>query len=921
MDSNPDEKQFAMAPVIISLLTASAEEVFGMVPLCRKDGYKSYSESKGISFEDAETQVLNSSRVKPDKRNAIQNAVNKYYKNMSAALEGAHEELLEREAKNHQAYVNTGTVSDELKTIYDATKAVHNELLSNVTAISKLFGYEMPALREVENATRITETISIVNGRIVADESEMDPVWDDAETKAFYEDLPGLESVPSQLFTEECQVKEVNSAQDSPAPQEQQQQQGFEMKAVSSEQRRNALNDTHATRMEDIVEKLQCCENKEVVDHVAEEFCYLNNKKNRQTLVYRIFEYGCADNGFIPYFSRLIAILSLRMKAFAELVVERVREDFMRYSKMHEQIACSVERVSNALFIGELTKFRVCPNDVTFECLAMCLEGLSGKDINYRKIEILCTLLESCGRFLYRTPQTTHRTEIFLESLWKHKKACIMDPQMETLLENAYYFCRPPETKKKPPRDPVREYIRYLIFSKLSGETYPFVARKLLKVSWATEEQYIIKTLLKYYKSVFSNSINVVKLVTSLKTKRPGFGVRFLDALMEEIISALEAPTPSANQRRIAHIKLFADLYRFSVVTTQTVFDLLYLLIIPFGRAEDPSDCFKVRLICIILETCGVFFGKGLPAKKLDRYLLHFQRYLLTRTEIPPDVIFAIDDCFDLIRPGYNRLVTNESINAEIQRMEEEGRLLPHNVVPALDETDSDLIEKSLAEVVDDDLDDDDDDDDEEVDDDEDDDVDSDDDDDDDSDSDDSDDDDDDDDDSDDSDDSDSDSDNNEDEDEEIDEITKKEQEEMERRRKEDEEFDKEFEAAVSASIKSSSKTGFKRNQLDIAVPFNASSNKNDAINYDPNTTRISLLVKRGKKQGTKEIMVDSSSTLAKVSTEALETGKREREEVKAKVQGAVINQAYDELEKDAEKEGKWHLGAHINRKIIIKKK
>lgn len=928
-DSNPDEKQFAMASIIISLSTASAEEVFGIIPPCRKEAYKNYSESKGIPLEEVESQVLNSTRVKPEGRSAIQNAARRYYDKMATALEAAHEELLEREAKNNQVYINTGTLSDELNAIYNNIKSVRNEILSNITALSELFGYEIPKLREAENVTRVSETISIFDGRIIADENEIDPIWDDAETKAFYEDLPGLESVPSQLFSENCQMKEANSA-DIPAQIQEPSSHAVEIKAVSSEQRRNALIAPHAARIEEVIEKLQYCENKEIVDHVAEEFCYLNSKKNRQTLLERIFEYGYADNGLIPYFSRLIAILSIKMKTFSEMVVERIKEEFMYYSKKHEQLACSVERVSNAFFLGELTKFRVCPSEVTFECLNDCLEGLSGKDINYRKIEILCNLLENCGRFLYRTPQTTHRTELFLDSLWKHKKAHTMDPQTEALLENAYYFCRPPESKQKPPRDHVREYIRYLIFSKLSRDTCPFVMRKLLKVSWEKEEQYIIKTLLKYYKSVFSNAINVAMLVTSLKSKRPGFDVKFLDALMEEIISAMEAPNPSANQRRIAHIKLLAELYRFSVVTTQTVFDMLYLLIIPFGPVEDTSNCFKVRLVCILLETCGVYFTKGLPAKKLDRYLLYFQRYLLTRTEIPPDVIFDIDDCFDIIRPGYNRLVTFESINAELQRMEEEGRLLPHNVISALDECDNNVIESNFAETVNVDDDDEDDDNDDKVgkdggdDDDDDDDDSSDDDDDDDDDSDDdsdTDDDDDDDDSSDDDSDSDDDDedDDEEDDEDEIDEITKKEREEMERKRKEDEAFDKEFEAALAASLKGSNKVGFKKNQLDIAVPFNASKDVN--VNDDPNSTRISLLVKRGKKQVTKEITVDKNSTLARTSTEALETGKREREEVKAKVQGAIINQTYDELEKEAEKKGEYHLGAYIHKKMIIKKK
>ena len=939
LDMTPGEKRFTLAPIIISMATGSAEEVFGIIPPCREEAYKRYEDAKGVAAGVIERQVLGASRVKPDMRKAITSVAREYYNAMKGALLDIHEELLAREARNHQAYMNTGTISSELSEAYEAIKAAHDKLLGNTTALAKLFGYNVPELREAENVTRITDAISIVNGRIIADENEVDPVWDDPETKAFYENLPGLESVPEQLFTDNCQMKEVTSSPTtSPASDPDHSSQlppiptitsSSAATTVSSEQRRNALSAAHAGRMEEIVEKLLCCENKEVVDKVAEEFCYLNSRKNRATLVDKMFEYGYEDNGLIPYFGRLIAILALRMKGFGEQIVGRVREEFLYYTQCHEQVECSAARLSNAFFLAELTKFKVCPSDVTFECLNACIDGFAKVGYNMRKAEVLCSLLENCGRFLYRTPQTQHRTDIFLDTLWSLKNVRSLDPQLEVLIENACYFCRPPARPQRPPRDPVREYIRYLIFSKLSRETCPFVVRKLLKVSWAHEEAYIIKTLLKYYKSVFSNAASVAALIAALKAKRPNFDVKLLDALMEEIVSGLEAPDTSANQRRIAHMKLFAELYRYSVVSTQTVFDTLYLLLLPIGGApDDRSNCFKVRLICVLLESCGVFFTKGTPAKKLDRYLLFFQRYLLTRSEIPPDVIFTIDDCLDLIRPGYNRLVTVESINAELRRMEEDGSLLPRTVLASSPAptplTDNDEDEEEEEEEggkgidgenggdEDEDEDDDDDDDDSDSDSDseeeeeDDDDSDS---------------------------DSDSEGDDDDDDDEEeddedddgVDEIAKKEEEERERKRKEDEEFDKEFEVAKNASFKGTSKVGYKKNQLDIAIPF-GTSNSSKASNTagsgeGPDMTHFSLLVRRGKKQVVKDIAVDSSSTLAKTSTEAFEAGKREREEVKAKVKGAVMNQIYDELEKDAESRGTRHLGAYVHKKFVVKKK
>ena len=36
---------------------------------------------------------------------------------------------------------------------------------------------------------------------------------------------------------------------------------------------------------------------------------------------------------------------------------------------------------------------------------------------------------------------------------------------------------------------------------------------------------------------------------------------------------------------------------------------------------------YRLRLVCVILDTCGQYFTSGSTKKKLDYYLLYFQRY------------------------------------------------------------------------------------------------------------------------------------------------------------------------------------------------------------------------------------------------------------------------------------------------------
>ena len=68
-----------------------------------------------------------------------------------------------------------------------------------------------------------------------------------------------------------------------------------------------------------------------------------------------------------------------------------------------------------------------------------------------------------------------------------------------TLVENAYYQCKPPERSavKRKKRAPQQEYIRHLLFTKLTRNTVEKVLRQLRKLPWPQCEAYIVHCVLK----------------------------------------------------------------------------------------------------------------------------------------------------------------------------------------------------------------------------------------------------------------------------------------------------------------------------------------------------------------------------------------------------------------------------------------
>lgn len=50
-----------------------------------------------------------------------------------------------------------------------------------------------------------------------------------------------------------------------------------------------------------------------------------------------------------------------------------------------------------------------------------------------------------------------------------------------------------------------------------------------------------------------------------------------------------------------------------------------------------------------LLQTCGHYFDRGSSKRKLDRFLVYFQQYVLSKGPIPLDIEFDIQVSQDVI--------------------------------------------------------------------------------------------------------------------------------------------------------------------------------------------------------------------------------------------------------------------------------
>ena len=91
----------------------------------------------------------------------------------------------------------------------------------------------------------------------------------------------------------------------------------------------------------------------------------------------------------------------------------------------------------------------------------------------------------------------------------------------------------------------------------------------------------------------------------------------------------------------------------------------------PASGDEDPYDYFRLKLVCVLLESVGHLFTKGARQTKMDRFLLYFQRYILCKKELPLRVEYFIADAFEKLKPSgdYERLHTLTEVDARILEM------------------------------------------------------------------------------------------------------------------------------------------------------------------------------------------------------------------------------------------------------------
>ncbi|KAL1954068.1 hypothetical protein VTO42DRAFT_1802 [Malbranchea cinnamomea] len=614
--------------------------------------------------------------VSEDMQLRFRNILNRYVEDVKKHVVRDQKALNAQNRRNAEAYVKSGEILEDRQANFEKQSKAHDKLVANTQTLCEILGSEMPdlATKEATDSTVAGGIGLVKTGEYLRGQGEGPGIWEDEEERRFYENLADFRGkVPSVLLedskkkkAEDKDKKADSELTNGTTPVGTKDEPHGEAQADSrdaDEQTTVIPNKNIGAQVDALLAKLPELRHKDAVDQLALDFCFLNSKASRNRLLKALEDVPKGRSDLLPMYSRLVATLGQYFSDIPQGLVSYLDDEFRSLQRRKQKDFLGQVRTTNIRYLAELTKFGVVPEHIIFHCFKVCLD-----DFSRMNIEIIGNLLENCGRYLLRNPETAPRMASFLETLNRKKAAQHLGQQERMIIENAVYYVDPPERPaiQQKERTPIELYLRKLIYQDMSKRNYTRVLKSIRKLHW--EESEVVAILEKIFskpgKVKYGNIHLLAILLSALYRYHQDFVIAVIDNVLERITIGLEQNDFKFNQARIAEVKYLGELYNYKMVDSPVIFDTLYR-IVTFGHEggtptpgkinplDLPDDYFRIRLVCTLLDTCGVCFDRGSAKKKLDFFLTFFQYYIHTKDPMPMDIEFVVQDTYALTRPQW----------------------------------------------------------------------------------------------------------------------------------------------------------------------------------------------------------------------------------------------------------------------------
>ena len=294
---------------------------------------------------------------------------------------------------------------------------------------------------------------------------KFDPFSDEYEYK-FYKVYIDLKEEFPDLYNKVISKKEINIA------------------SLSDEE-----EEAYFRKFDNIIGKILHCDSKDTCDECFIEMLTTCNFHKYRKMLTKKFLRGSSKTNFslLKYYARFTKHISFFYKDIKDSIIESIIVDF-NSGFNSDKLNNMDERCKNIKFISEMVKFDLFPIE---SVMSLVISKLF-EDFRNNTIELLCLLLDSCGRYLYVHELAHLKFNAFLNSFKQVANQKIYyNTTLYNSVLNALQVCKPNEhllKHKVKVRSIEEEYIRYLIFTELDKNTIKKVAAILRKMSWSNND-------------------------------------------------------------------------------------------------------------------------------------------------------------------------------------------------------------------------------------------------------------------------------------------------------------------------------------------------------------------------------------------------------------------------------------------------
>eukprot|EP00800_Vazella_pourtalesii_P014053 TRINITY_DN3468_c0_g4_i6.p1 TRINITY_DN3468_c0_g4~~TRINITY_DN3468_c0_g4_i6.p1 ORF type:complete len:946 (+),score=251.10 TRINITY_DN3468_c0_g4_i6:1-2838(+) len=659
-------------PVVVSLTKHLGEEVAGIA--LKK--YLVYSQRYKLDFPKSEL-------IPADSQAEVLFLLREYFQSQKTRLNLLHKEIKQMGAKNKHALQMKGEIPEDKREEFEKSQKNFDKISQSLTSLADLLDEEMPSFPDQQCTEEGTSSgFEVLFGMNKAGGSvDSSNLWMDEDARSFYESLPDLKaSMPGILFDSNTRNSElplpenISANEEDPAKLLQEIRESEDIDdsilegTIKSEEddtptsptdQTVCTTPTSVTTFDGFLTNLSNCINRQLIDTAATQFITnFNNKGNRKKLLSTLLRVPRNRLDLLSFYARLVGILAPCVPDIGPEIVHSLEREFYHHVRKKDQINIE-SKIKNVRFIGELTKFRICKKAQALKCLSILTH-----DFSYHHIEMACSLLENCGRFLYNSPDSQPRTKVLLDIMLRHKSTLHLDAHYNNMIENAFYYTVPSEQSKRVEKEicPLFQYIEKLLYKDMNKLNVEKILKQMRKLNWKDEDvfEFAVRALSRSWKVKYNNVLLLADLIGGLVAYQEEVGIRVVDNVLEEIRLGLEVNDPTMNQQRLSTVRFLGELYNYTLVEASIIFRTLYMFL-NFGfstSTENPSSLdptdnyFRIRMICSLLETCGEYFDHGSNRKRLDNFFIFFQCYVwMKKRPLPILIEFSVTDMMESLRP------------------------------------------------------------------------------------------------------------------------------------------------------------------------------------------------------------------------------------------------------------------------------